>query len=89
MYGRNFFVNNLPINGGRLKLDLNVFVFRYEKDKAMPCPKCGYDTSETKMLSMSTRSHKYGRQGQGLPDDEDEEGNARFDSTVKLIRLRN
>jgi hypothetical protein len=24
---------------------------------------------------MSTRSHKYGRQGQGVPEDEDEEGN--------------
>jgi hypothetical protein len=39
----------------------------------MPCPKCGYDTSETKSLSMSTRSHKYGRQGQGGHDDDDED----------------
>ena len=52
-----------------------VCFFRYDKDKAMPCPKCGYETSETKTLSMSTRSHKYGRQGQGVPEDEDEEGN--------------
>ena len=57
-----------------LRLDLFLF-FRYDKDKAMPCPKCGYETSETKTLSMSTRSHKYGRQGQGVPEDEDEEGN--------------
>ena len=48
--------------------------FRYDKDKAMPCPKCGYDTSETKTLSMSTRSHKYGRQGQAMPDDDDYDG---------------
>ena len=45
---------------------------RYDKDKAMPCPKCGYDTSETKSLSMSTRSHKYGRQGQAMPEDDDD-----------------
>ena len=37
----------------------------------MPCPKCGYETSETKSLSMSTRSHKYGRQGQAGQDDDD------------------
>jgi len=46
----------------------------------MPCPKCGYETSETKALSMSTRTHKYGRQGQAVPgedydDDDDDEGN--------------
>jgi len=39
----------------------------------MPCPKCGYDTSETKALSMSTRTHKFGRQQQtgfGQTDDD-------------------
>ena len=40
----------------------------------MPCPKCGFETSETKALSMSTRGHKFGRQqeaGFGGNDDED------------------
>lgn len=36
----------------------------------MPCPKCGFETSETKGLSMSTRNHKFGRQ-QMNADDED------------------
>ncbi|KAJ1521403.1 hypothetical protein ONE63_003077 [Megalurothrips usitatus] len=48
--------------------------FKYEKGKTIPCPKCGYDTSQTKDLSMSTRSHKYGRQG--TADDDDDEGGA-------------
>ncbi|XP_034662187.1 zinc finger protein 330 homolog [Drosophila subobscura] len=47
--------------------------FKYDKNKAIPCPKCNYDTSVTKDLSMSTRSHKFGRQQQGGSDD-DEEG---------------
>lgn len=29
--------------------------FKYEKNKAIPCPKCNYDTSQTKDLSMSSR----------------------------------
>ncbi|EDW81490.1 uncharacterized protein Dwil_GK10996 [Drosophila willistoni] len=46
--------------------------FKYDKNKAIPCPKCNYDTSVTKDLSMSTRSHKFGRQQQGgNSDDED------------------
>jgi len=49
--------------------------FKYEKNKAIPCPKCGYDTSQTKDLSMSTRSHKFGRQSQATyNDDEDAYG---------------
>lgn len=28
--------------------------FKYEKNKAIPCPKCSYDTSQTKDLSMSS-----------------------------------
>ncbi|ENN71053.1 hypothetical protein YQE_12264, partial [Dendroctonus ponderosae] len=43
--------------------------FKYEKNKGIPCPKCGYETSQTKDLSMSTRSHKFGRQGQASYDD--------------------
>lgn len=29
--------------------------FKYEKNKAIPCPKCGYETSQTKDLSMSSK----------------------------------
>jgi len=47
--------------------------FKYDKNKPIPCPKCNYDTSVTKDLSMSTRSHKFGRQQQGGNSD-DEEG---------------
>ncbi|CAD6998408.1 zinc finger protein 330 homolog [Ceratitis capitata] len=47
--------------------------FKYEKNKAIPCPKCNYETSVTKDLSMSTRSHKFGRQQQGGPVDSDDE----------------
>lgn len=46
--------------------------FKYEKNKAIPCPKCNFDTNETKDLSMSTRSLKYGRQGQAQDDDDDD-----------------
>jgi len=49
--------------------------FKYEKNKPFPCPKCNYDTAPTKDLSMSTRSHKFGRQG-GIQDDDDEYGAA-------------
>ncbi|XP_052462934.1 zinc finger protein 330 isoform X2 [Carassius gibelio] len=37
-------------------------VFKQEKGKAPPCTKCGHKTQETKDLSMSTRTHKFGRQ---------------------------
>ncbi|CAD7077039.1 unnamed protein product [Hermetia illucens] len=48
--------------------------FKYEKNKAIPCPKCNYETSVTKDLSMSTRSHRFGRQAQYGDYDSDEEG---------------
>lgn len=49
--------------------------FKYDKNKAIPCPKCGFETSQTKDLSMSTRSHKFGRQNQsGLYESDDETG---------------
>ncbi|XP_012286506.1 zinc finger protein 330 homolog [Orussus abietinus] len=51
--------------------------FKYEKNKAIPCPKCNYDTSQTKDLSMSTRTHKFGRQNQGDTYESDEEGDYR------------
>ncbi|VDK82076.1 unnamed protein product [Onchocerca ochengi] len=39
--------------------------FKYDKDiKELPCPKCGYATSETKNFSVSARKHAYGRQAQ-------------------------
>ncbi|XP_052744698.1 zinc finger protein 330 homolog [Bicyclus anynana] len=38
---------------------------------APPCPRCGYGLHVTADLSMSTRSHRYGRQGAAAADDED------------------
>lgn len=51
--------------------------FKYEKNKVIPCPKCGYDTAQTKDLCMSTRTHKFGRQAQPDYGDDDnvDEGN--------------
>ena len=46
---------------------------KYDNRQKLPCPKCGFDTEETKQLSMSTRSHKYGRQqGAYVYEEEDE-----------------
>jgi len=45
--------------------------FKYDKNKGIPCPKCNFETNITKDLSMSTRSHKFGRQGNAEGDDED------------------
>jgi len=50
--------------------------FKYEKNQPIPCPKCGHETQQTKDLSMSTRRHEYGRQGNkidydGYNDDDD------------------
>lgn len=47
--------------------------FKYDKNKAIPCPKCNYETSVTKELSMSIRSHRFGRQAQ-YDDGSDEDG---------------
>nr|ADD38592.1 Zinc finger protein 330 homolog [Lepeophtheirus salmonis] len=33
---------------------------KYDKNGPLPCPKCGYETTETKGMSMSTKTHKYG-----------------------------
>lgn len=47
---------------------------KYVRGGSIPCPKCGYETKETKDLSMSTRSHTYGRHGGSrLGDDNDDE----------------
>jgi len=45
---------------------------KYEKNQPLPCPKCGYETAETKAMSMSTRNHKFGRQQTNYNADEDE-----------------
>lgn len=34
---------------------------KYTKGEPIQCPKCGYQTKETKDLSMSTRSYKFGK----------------------------
>ncbi|XP_016362092.1 zinc finger protein 330 [Sinocyclocheilus anshuiensis] len=57
-------------------------VFKQEKGKAPPCPKCGHETQETKDLSMSTRTHKFGRQSGG---DEDGYGASGYSSYWKNL----
>ncbi|KAK4290864.1 hypothetical protein Pmani_036272 [Petrolisthes manimaculis] len=48
---------------------------KYDSKQKLPCPKCGFETEETKELSMSTRTHKFGRQqGTAGLDDYDEGG---------------
>jgi|ERR1711935_9906 len=37
---------------------------KYNRGDPYPCPKCGFTCRETKDLSMSTRSYKFGRKGQ-------------------------
>ncbi|XP_047538720.1 zinc finger protein 330 homolog [Vanessa atalanta] len=39
---------------------------------AVPCPRCAYALHLTADLSMSTRSHRYGRQGTAAADDDDD-----------------
>ncbi|XP_022086224.1 zinc finger protein 330 homolog [Acanthaster planci] len=57
--------------------------FKYNRGEPIPCPKCSYDTKETKDLSMSTRKVAYGRQtndggeqsfGYTYDDDDDDGG---------------
>jgi len=50
---------------------------KYEKNQVLPCPKCRFDTEETKSLSMSTRTHEFGRKHQNFAvgdNDEDDNG---------------
>ncbi|KAJ7421575.1 zinc finger protein 330 [Willisornis vidua] len=56
-------------------------VFKQEKGKKPPCPKCGHETQQTKDLSMSTRSLKFGRQTGG----EDPDGASGYDSYWKNL----
>ena len=51
---------------------------KYEKNQPIPCPKCGYETAETKGLSMSTRSHKFGRQQPGGVAGEDDDSSSYY-----------
>lgn len=45
--------------------------FKYDKTvSVLPCPKCGYPTSETKDYSVSARRHAYGRQAADYDDDD-------------------
>lgn len=48
--------------------------FKYVKGEAIPCPKCGHATTETKELSMSTRRYEFGRQGGNDDDDDSDDG---------------
>lgn len=45
---------------------------KYTRGQVPPCPKCGYETKETKQLSMSTRTTDYGRQNK-YDDDYDDD----------------
>lgn len=56
-------------------------VFKQEKGKQPPCPKCGHETQETKDLSMSTRSLKFGRQTGG----EEGDGASGYDAYWKSL----
>ncbi|KAJ2945314.1 hypothetical protein O0L34_g9401 [Tuta absoluta] len=48
---------------------------RLDRRAVPPCPKCGYPTQLTTDLSMSTRTHRYGRQGVANDyDDDDAQG---------------
>jgi len=42
---------------------------KHVRNQIPPCPKCGYETKETKTLAMSTRQHDYGRQKDEYDDD--------------------
>ncbi|KAL7645866.1 UNVERIFIED_CONTAM: hypothetical protein RMT77_002763 [Armadillidium vulgare] len=46
---------------------------KYDNKSKIPCPKCGFETQETKQLCMSTRTHKFGRQQQTLQGDYDDD----------------
>ncbi|XP_028658574.2 zinc finger protein 330 [Erpetoichthys calabaricus] len=58
-------------------------VFKHEKGKEPPCPKCGHETQGTKDLSMSTRSLKFGRQSG--TDDGDGDGASGYDAYWRSV----
>ncbi|XP_060063445.1 zinc finger protein 330 homolog [Ylistrum balloti] len=45
--------------------------FKYVRGQPIPCPKCGFETQETKDMSINTRRHQFGRQ-RGDDDDDDD-----------------
>jgi len=51
---------------------------KYEKNQVLPCPKCGYETAETKAMSMSTRAHKFGRQQLNYADRDDDDDDGEY-----------
>uniref|UniRef100_A0A915PF38 PH domain-containing protein n=1 Tax=Setaria digitata TaxID=48799 RepID=A0A915PF38_9BILA len=62
--------------------------FSYDKDvKELPCPKCGYATSETKNFSISARKHVYGRQTRDNYDDS--EGTSQFSQYYGHEKIKN
>lgn len=46
--------------------------FKYARGQPIPCPKCSFDTQETKDMSINTRRHQFGRQQLGDYDDDDD-----------------
>ncbi|XKL68568.1 hypothetical protein PGB90_004059 [Kerria lacca] len=52
--------------------------FKYDRGKAIPCPKCNYDTAATKDLCMSTRNHKFGRQSNATYGSDEDDGDFDF-----------
>lgn len=51
---------------------------KYGRNDIFPCPKCGFETKETKDLSMSTRAYKYGRKANVPGADDVESGQMTF-----------
>ncbi|XP_028168865.1 zinc finger protein 330 homolog [Ostrinia furnacalis] len=45
-----------------------------DRRAAPPCPRCGHPTHVTADLSVSTRTHRYGRQGVVQPDEDGDAG---------------
>lgn len=52
---------------------------KYDKNQPLPCPKCGYETVETKAMSMSTKAHKFGRKQKDYEDDDDDDYTGGYD----------
>jgi len=55
---------------------------KYTRGQVPPCPKCGYDTKETKELSMSTRTTDYGRQSKYNDEDEYDDDYYSYDNSA-------
>ncbi|XP_033743187.1 zinc finger protein 330 homolog isoform X2 [Pecten maximus] len=48
--------------------------FKYVRGQPIPCPKCSFDTQETKDMSINTRRHQFGRQRLDDYDYDDDDG---------------